>query len=120
MSQIQFLADNNLDADIIRGVLRREPSIQFEHARDLDLHEMSDPDLLDYAAKHNFVIVSHDVRTMIHYAEERVRRGEKMSGLLIVRQLTAIKPVIESLLLLWLVEDSDYLENKILWLPNQI
>jgi len=120
MSRVQFLADNNLNADIIRGLLRCEEAIRFDHARELDVHEMTDPALLSFAATHGYAVVSHDVKTMTHHAAQRIERGDKMSGLLIVPQLTPISPVIESLLLLWLIEDSDYLENKILWVPNQI
>ena len=48
----------------MRGVVRREPAIEFIRARDFSMHERSDAEVLAYAAEHQLIVVSHDVNTM--------------------------------------------------------
>src|SRR5579883_3418451 len=68
MSRARFLADHDLNQRIIDGTLRREPTIEFIRARDVMLHDRSDPEVLEYAALHGFLVVSHDVNTMPGHA----------------------------------------------------
>lgn len=52
MSRSRFLADHDLNEHLVRGVLRREPAIEFICVRDIDMHERSDTEVLTYAAEH--------------------------------------------------------------------
>ncbi len=86
MSRRRFLADHDLNEHIVHGVLRREPAIEFIHARDVGLHEHSDAEMLAYAATHQLIVVSHDVNTMTAEAYARIRAGAPVAGLLMVKQ----------------------------------
>ncbi len=82
MSRPRFLADHDLNQRIIDGTLRREPTIEFIRARDVMLHDRSDPEVLEYAALHGFLVVSHDVNTMPGHAFARLAAGQPLAGLL--------------------------------------
>ena len=43
MSRVRFLADANLDQDIVAGILRREPQVDFELPQGLIPEGMKDP-----------------------------------------------------------------------------
>jgi hypothetical protein len=43
---IRLLADENLDNDIVRGVLRRRAALDIVRAQDVGLSETDDPDVL--------------------------------------------------------------------------
>lgn len=47
----RFQADANLNDDIVRGVLRRVPQIDFQTALEADLRELPDPEVLALAAR---------------------------------------------------------------------
>jgi hypothetical protein len=49
--RVRFLTDQNLNADIVSGVLRRLPEIDFETAYEAGLESASDAELLTFAAK---------------------------------------------------------------------
>jgi predicted nuclease of predicted toxin-antitoxin system len=101
MSRPRFLADNDLNDHIVTGLLRREPAIEFKRAREVGLQNRPDPEVLEYAAAHGLIVVSHDVNTMPSHAYRRLTQGAPMSGLLMAKQTDPVGPVIEDLLLVW-------------------
>ena len=64
---IRFQADADLNLDIVTAVRRREPAIDFATAADAKFEGVSDPEVLERAAKENRILVSHDRRTMLHH-----------------------------------------------------
>ena len=75
MSRPRFLADNDLNDALVVVVRRREPTVEIARLRDLDLATQSDPEVLDYAARENWIVISHDVNTMGEAAWTRVGGG---------------------------------------------
>ena len=66
----RFQADADLNAEIVAGVLRREPSIDFQTADEANLRRFPDPEVLALAAQENRILVTHDRRTMPrHFAD---------------------------------------------------
>jgi hypothetical protein len=117
MSRPRFLADHDLNEHIIDGLLRREPAIEFTRGRDVGLSERPDWEVLAFAAEHGFVVVSHDVNTMIGHATARIASGAPMSGLLMVSQSHPLLPIIESLLLVWIATEAEEWRDTIRFLP---
>ncbi len=62
--KVRFLADANLDQDIVAGLLRREPEIDFELPQGIIPEGMADPGVLDLAESLGRVRVKHDARAM--------------------------------------------------------
>jgi hypothetical protein len=56
----RFQADNDLRNSIRTGVLRREPSIDFQSALAAGLHNLSDPDVLLLATAQGRILISDD------------------------------------------------------------
>jgi hypothetical protein len=117
MGRVRFLADHNLNEQIIDGALRREPTLEFARVRDIGPADLSDPELLSWAASNGFVIVSHDVNTMTAYAYDRIEKGEPMAGLLLVSQFEPIGAVIESLVLISSASEAEEWHDTVAFLP---
>ena len=117
MSRPRFLADNDLNDAIVVGLQRREPAVEFSRLRDLGLATLSDPDVLDFAAREKWIVVSHDVNTLTEAAFDRLAAGLKMSGLFLAHQRTPVLAVIESLLLIWVASDADEWAGQVEFLP---
>ena len=77
---LQFLADENFNNQIVRGVFRRNPDVNIVRAQDVGLSEADDPTTLEWAAQRGRVVLTHDVATMTNFAYERVRAGVCYSG----------------------------------------
>jgi predicted nuclease of predicted toxin-antitoxin system len=68
--KVRFLADYDLNAEIVDGLLRRESSIDIKTGFEAGLQAVSDPDVLAMATDEGRVLVTQDHRTMPrHFAE---------------------------------------------------
>jgi uncharacterized protein DUF5615 len=117
MSAVRFLADHDLNEHIVDGVRRREPLVEFRQARDFGLQTRPDTEILDFASRECFLVVSHDVNTMTAAATQRLTEAQRMGGLLMVPQSSSVSDVIDSLVLIWSVSDSEDWRDQIVFLP---
>lgn len=97
---IRLLVDEDFDNDILRGALRRLPGLDVVRVQDIGLAGANDPAVLDWAAQHGRVVLTHDVSTMTAHAATRVRAGLAVPGLFAVSQSLAIGKAIEEVVIL--------------------
>ena len=95
------MADEDLRAAIRSAALRKEPRLDFRTVVGMGWGGSSDEELLGLAAGQQLIVVSHDVNTMVRTAALRLSRGLPMAGLLLVRQASPIRPVVDDLILIW-------------------
>jgi hypothetical protein len=117
MSWPRFLADHDLNEHIVAGVLRREPAIEFVRVRDVGMSERSDEEILAYADGEALLVVSHDVNTMPAAAYARLSTGDSFPGLFMVQQTLPIRPVIESIVLVWSASELEEWKDQVVYLP---
>jgi len=117
---LRLLADENINHDLVRGVMRRRPRLDLVLVQAAGLSEAGDPEILAWAAREERIVLTHDVNTMTRFAIERVKRGETMAGVFIVHQEgAALSTVIDDLLLLDECTDTSEWSDQILYLPLQ-
>ena len=61
---LRLLADENFNNNILRGLLRRNPAIDIARVQDVGLSGADDPVVLEWAAREDRVLLSHDVATV--------------------------------------------------------
>jgi hypothetical protein len=115
MAQVRFLADANLDQNIVAGVVRREARIDFELPQRLIPEGMQDPQVLGVAASLGRILVTHDVRTMPRHFEDFIA-GSESAGVIRPRSMP-IAQAIEEIVLIWQVSEADEWRNLLRWLP---
>lgn len=114
--KIRFQADADLDEDIVSGLRRREPGVDFRTASEAGLQGLNDQQVLAQAAAQGRLLVSHDRKTMPrHFAHFIVR--ESSPGLLIISQRTTAMVAIEELLLIWTASEAEEWTNRIAVIP---
>src|SRR5687768_1166399 len=96
----KFLADENFNGAVVRGVLRRNPSVDLVRVQDVGLTGTDDPALLQWAADEGRILLTHDVSTITRYANERTRAGLPMPGVFEVTRSVSIRQAIDDILLL--------------------
>lgn len=76
----RLAADENFNYDIVRGILRRNPEVDIASVQDAGLSGADDPMVLEWAAREDRVLLTHDVATMTRYAYERMESGKPIPG----------------------------------------
>jgi len=113
---VRYQADADLNQAIVTGVLRREPTIDFQTAFAAGLEGIKDPEVLAIAAQQGRILVSHDRKTMPSEFAAFIARNQS-SGVIIVSRKVSIEVVIEELLLIWAASSSVEWINRIAKLP---
>lgn len=114
---LRYAADENFNNDILRGLRRRDDRIDVVRVQDVELSATLDSILLDWAARENRIVLSHDVSTMVGFAYDRVKAGQPMPGLFEVSRQVPLGEAIEDLLLLALCSLEGEWEGQVLYLP---
>jgi predicted nuclease of predicted toxin-antitoxin system len=94
---LRFLADENFNNDVLRGVLRRNPDLDIVRVQDVGLQGLDDPTILEWAANEGRILLTHDVETMTNYAYERVTATKAMPGVFEIKRSLPLREVIEDL-----------------------
>ena len=117
MNALRFLFDEDCNGRIVRGVRRRAPTLNTVTALEAGLGEVADDAVLGRAASESRVVISHDCSTMRARAEDRLRAGLPMTGLILVPQNLQLGKVIEELVLIAETSLSEEWKGKIVFLP---
>jgi hypothetical protein len=97
---MKFLADENFDNRIVRGLLRRQPDLDILRVQDLEIAGADDLTVLGWAAQAGRILLTHDERSIPHYVHERLAAGETIAGVIVASDSLAISAVIEDVLII--------------------
>jgi hypothetical protein len=114
---LSLAADENFNGNIVRGLLRRQPSLDIVRLQDIGLSGADDPAVLEWAAQEGRVLLTHDVSTMTRYAYERVQDGHPMPGVFEISRDVPIGLAIDELLLLAECSLEGEWEGQVRYLP---
>ena len=112
----RFQADADLNHRIVRGLLRRQPGVDFQSAAQGGLIGIPDSEVLLKASRSGRILVSHDRRTMpAHFT--RFLLDSSSPGLILVPQDLDVGGAIEDLLAIWRSSEAEEWRDRIGYLP---
>ncbi|HEV2235494.1 MAG TPA: DUF5615 family PIN-like protein [Ktedonobacterales bacterium] len=115
---LKLAADENLNNDILRGLLRRNPSVDVVRVQDVaEVAGHDDATVLAWAAREGRVLLTHDVRTITRHAYERVEAALPMPGVFEIPRGISLATVIEDLLILVTCSLEGEWEGQVRFLP---
>lgn len=117
IERVRFQGDVNFNKLIIRGLLRRQPQIDFQTGEAAHLHGVDDADVLALIATTRRILVSHDYHTMPGHFADFLARGEHTPGIILLHQTLPIAQAIEALLLVWEASRSNDWLDTLTYLP---
>src|SRR6516165_7455231 len=94
---LRLLIDEDVHGDIVEGLRRKLPAIDFVRVVDVGLGHSADSRILEWAAQEERVVVSVDKKTLAVDAWDRVARGLPMPGVAILRTILTIGHAINEL-----------------------
>ncbi|MBK7580596.1 MAG: DUF5615 family PIN-like protein [Myxococcales bacterium] len=114
---IRFLADENFNNDIVRGVLRRLPTADLVRAQDVGLSGADDDAVLEWALMENRIVLTHDRATLIGIAYGRVTTGKLVPGVFAASQSAPVPLVIDDLVLIMECSRTEEWAQQVRYLP---
>ena len=116
-AMLRLFIDQDLDHDILRGLMRRIPRLDAVTAFEVGMSENDDRELLVRAAQEGRVLVTHDRRTMPGHAGDLMSGGGNIAGLFVVPRSLPLQQVLEDLELMITCSENDEWTNVIRYLP---
>ena len=110
-------ADEKVNNDIVRGLLRRQSNLDIIRVQDVGLSGADDAAVLEWAANEKRVLVTHDAATITKHAYDRVRTARPMPGVFEVSSSVPIGRAIDDLLLIVECSIEGEWEGQIRYLP---
>lgn len=114
---MKFLADENFNNRILRGLLRRMPSIDLVRVQDLAIAGEDDETVLQWAASEGLILLTHDRRTIPYYALQRMMRGAEVAGVIVIPDQLAHGAAIDDLLVIASCSTAEEWQSRIEYLP---
>lgn len=114
---LRFVADENFDGDVLRGILRAMPNVDIVRAQDLPIMGKDDRTLLEWAARENRILLTHDIKTMSAFAAERIEANKPMPGVILVKANASVGRVIAELVLVIELGKAEDFGYQILRIP---
>lgn len=112
----RFQADADFNEEIVSGLLRLHPELDFRTAEEAGLRSLPDPDVLARAADDRRILVTHDRRTMPTHFANFIQ--QKVSpGVIIISQRVSVRRAMGELALVWEASEADEWANLIVELP---
>jgi hypothetical protein len=112
---VRFLADENFNNQIVRGMLRQNPGIDIVRIQDVGLSGADDPTVLEWAAQEGQIVLTHDVATMTTFAYQRIQAELSMPGLFEVSRRVPV--AIEEIILIAECSIEGEWEGQVRFLP---
>jgi Domain of unknown function (DUF5615) len=94
---LSVLADENFSHRILRGIKLRAGNLDVVVAQNVGLGGRKDAALLEWAAEHRRIVLTHDRQTIPKYAYDRVRALQPMPGVIVVSDTMPIGEAVEVL-----------------------
>jgi hypothetical protein len=114
---LRLLADENFNGLILSGLLRRQPDLDIVRVQNVGLRGAEDPVILEWAAREDRVVFTHDAKTFTKHAYERVVAGHRMPGVFELARTLSIGRAVDEILLVALASHEGEWEGQVRYLP---
>lgn len=108
---LRLFIEHDFNHKVLRGLKRRISDLDYITADHLVKREESDENHLEWCSKNSRIVISHDVNTFTDAANQRLKDGEQMFGLILVPQTMPIGQAIDELEIIILCSKENEYEN---------
>src|SRR5690349_16492792 len=113
----KILADQNFTGAILEGLRLHLPELDIVRTEDLGIKRFRDEQILEWAAENERLILTHDAKTFVRAAYERLAAGMNFSGVVLVPASLSIGSAVDELIILIDCTSDEELHNRVIRLP---
>lgn len=116
---MRLLFDENFHGDVLRGLLRTYPTLDYVRAQDVpQIYGKSDDDVLAWAAHEGRILLSQDYRTIPKAAYSRMLDNQPMPGVIMCPDTMPVGETIEYLTMLIGASEPNEYVNRVSYLGS--
>ncbi len=116
---MRFLADENFNGKLLMTLRTALPQLDIVRVQDTNMVASPDPQLLEWAAANDRILLTHDVKTLAGFAYDRVRDGLPMPGIIEVKISQSMGATVDEIVLLIEASTPQEFENQVRFIPLQ-
>ncbi len=102
---VTFLADENFNNRILRGMQHIVPEIDFIRVQDTAFYKAHDKAILAFALSENRALLTHDIKTIPKFCEQNLEGGISNPAVFVVKESMPIGEAIEDLVMVAVCSD---------------
>jgi predicted nuclease of predicted toxin-antitoxin system len=114
---LRLLTDEDFIGPLLQRLLKARPSLDIVRVQDVGLRTKDDALILEWAAREDRVVLTHDNATMRDTAYERVVQELRMPGVIIVSKHIPHAQAVDDILLIVECSLEGELENQVRYVP---
>jgi predicted nuclease of predicted toxin-antitoxin system len=114
---VRFVTDEHIARATVAGLQREVEDIDIVRVQDVGLRTLDDPTILRWAANHERVLITHDIKTMPDFAHQRVATDQPMPGVIVVPTGMPIGVAIAEIAMVAAASDPGEWANRVVYLP---
>jgi hypothetical protein len=116
---LRLASDADVHGELIRGLRRRQPTLDLVRVQDALPEGTPDPEVLAWAAAEGRILITNDRNTMVGFAWRRTTvEGLPMPGLIVTTADQSIGSAIDDILLIAeCMPEAEFLDQAVLFLP---
>jgi predicted nuclease of predicted toxin-antitoxin system len=115
---LRLASDADFNGTLYRALLHHQPKLDILRVQDVGLRTASDPEILAWTAAEGRILLTHDRQTVPKFAYERVRAGQAMPGVFVIRNRpNQIGQMVEEILLVGLCSSQEEWKDRVEFLP---
>ncbi len=114
-----YLIDENTTPALADQLRRRQPNLKVSTIEDgiAPPKGTPDPDILLWLEKHNYSLITRNRKSMPGHLLDHMTQGRHVKGIFTLRPKAPLGEVLEDLLLIWEVAESDEYQDQIVHIP---
>jgi hypothetical protein len=116
---LRLLTDECLDGRLTRGLAQHYPEIDCRRVQDTAAFQKDDAEVLEFAARENRILVTHDLATIPVHAMERVALSLPMPGVIAVSSSETIATMLSEIALVATCMEPAEMHERVLYLPQR-
>ncbi len=114
---LKILIDQDVDHDILRGLIRRLPQLDYVTALEVGLSQVEDSELILWATANKCILLTQDRKTMPKHFASLFEQGETLTGVFVIPRRLPIGQAIDELEIMITCSKAEEWQNIIKILP---
>jgi len=118
----RFLLDENVDPLLREALRHRESAVVVWSTGDPGAPPLGtkDPEIPDWCEAYEFMLVTHNRRSMPVHLADHLSAGKHVPGVFVVDQRLPLGQIVEALLLIWAAASPNEFADRLGYLPGDL